>query len=53
MKKKDYKNLKLKHFEKKEKNDTNIAQKDEPQIKTPSSNSIDQETFYRRYRHIS
>ena len=53
MTKKDYKNLKLKHFEKKEKNDTDVAQEDKLQTKTPPSNSIDQEIFNRRYRHVA
>lgn len=49
MKKKNFKNLKLKHFENKEKNERDIDQKEKTQ--TPPTNSIDQETFYRRYRH--
>jgi len=54
MNKNNYKNLTLNQFEKKEIKDTDITQKDKPQIKTPPNNNPrDLESFYRRYRHIS
>ncbi len=52
MKKKFYKNLNLKYFETKEKNDADIAQEDKKTKASTKNNPRSLEEFYQRYRHV-